>query len=32
MKKTEIAKEFKEKANDFVSYINTLSDQDFERL
>ena len=32
MKKTEIAKEFKEKANDFVSYINTLSDQDFEKV
>ena len=32
MKKTEIAKEFKEKANDFVFYVNTLSDQDFEKV
>ena len=32
MKKTEITKKFKENTNNFVSYIYTLSDQDFEKI
>ena len=32
MKKTEITKKFTENTNNFVSYIYTLSDQDFEKI